>query len=301
MLKGTNNYILYFTKIFKMTSRYASISILIGALCMSFAALLVRLIQDADGFQILFYRGFPQCLMVMIVACFIRQISIKDFFKTIDKTDIYLGFTMCIAFSFYIFALLNTSVASALFILSIAPVFAALLSWYLIGEIPTNRTWISILCALIGVTIMVGADLTSGRLLGNLFAMISALSFALMLVMARKSRKSDVLTGNFLGAGFAIILAMILACAYGDGLLIPTKDLWLSFMLGAFTIGIGIAFVAWGAPYLPAPNVGVLVLIESVLAPIWVWLFLDMPMKYQEIIGGMIIFCAVLILSTSKK
>jgi len=121
------------------------------------------------------------------------------------------------------------------------------------------------------------------------------------LVMARKSRKSDVLTGNFLGAGFAIILAMILACAYGDGLLIPTKDLWLSFMLGAFTIGIGIAFVAWGAPYLPAPNVGVLVLIESVLAPIWVWLFLDMPMKYQEIIGGMIIFCAVLILSTSKK
>jgi len=163
---------------------------------MSFAALLVRLIQDADGFQILFYRGFPQCLMVMIVACFIRQISIKDFFKTIDKTDIYLGFTMCIAFSFYIFALLNTSVASALFILSIAPVFAALLSWYLIGEIPTNRTWISILCALIGVTIMVGADLTSGRLLGNLFAMISALSFALMLVMARKSRKSDVLTGN---------------------------------------------------------------------------------------------------------
>jgi drug/metabolite transporter (DMT)-like permease len=94
---------------------------------------------------------------------------------------------------------------------------------------------------------------------------------------------------------------MILAYAYGDGLLIPTKDLWLSFMLGAFTIGIGIAFVAWGAPYLPAPNVGVLVLIESVLAPIWVWLFLDMPMKYQEIIGGIIIFCAVLILSTSKK
>ena len=66
-------------------------------------------------------------------------------------------------------------------------------------------------------------------------------------------------------------------------------------------IGIGIAFVAWGAPYLPAPNVGVLVLIESVLAPIWVWLFLDMPMKYQEIKGGIIIFCAVLILSTSKK
>ena len=224
-----------------------------------------------------------------------------DVLDAIDKTDLILGFTMCIAFSFYIFALLNTSVASALFILSISPVFAALLSWRIIGEIPTKTTWIAILFAMVGVTVMVGADLTRGQLIGNLFAMISAFSFALMLVFARKSKKSDVLTGNFLGAGFAILMAIILAYSYGDGLIVSTQDMLLSFALGAFTIGIGIAFVAWAAPYLPAPNVGVLVLIESVLAPVWVWLFLDMPMKYQEILGGLIILCAVLILSTKRK
>ena len=284
-----------------MSPKYATILILSGALCMSFAALFVKLIQNADGFQILFYRGFPQCMMVMIVACFIRRISLVEFFKSIDKTDLVLGFTMCIAFSFYIFALLNTSVASALFILSISPVFAALLSWRIIGEIPTKTTWIAILFAMVGVTVMVGADLTRGQLIGNLFAMISAFSFALMLVFARKSKKSDVLTGNFLGAGFAILMAIILAYSYGDGLIVSTQDMLLSFALGAFTIGIGIAFVAWAAPYLPAPNVGVLVLIESVLAPVWVWLFLDMPMKYQEILGGLIILCAVLILSTKRK
>ncbi|MDB9992432.1 DMT family transporter [Amylibacter sp.] len=284
-----------------MSPKYATILILSGALCMSFAALFVKLIQNADGFQILFYRGFPQCMMVMIVACFIRRISLVEFFKSIDKTDLILGFTMCIAFSFYIFALLNTSVASTLFILSISPVFAALLSWRIIGEIPTKTTWIAILFAMVGVTVMVGADLTRGQLIGNLFAMISAFSFALMLVFARKSKKSDVLTGNFLGAGFAILMAIILAYSYGDGLIVSTQDMLLSFALGAFTIGIGIAFVAWAAPYLPAPNVGVLVLIESVLAPVWVWLFLDMPMKYQEILGGLIILCAVLILSTKRK
>ncbi|MDA8853291.1 DMT family transporter [Amylibacter sp.] len=284
-----------------MSPKYATILILSGALCMSFAALFVKLIQNADGFQILFYRGFPQCMMVMIVACFIRRISLVEFFKSIDKRDLILGFTMCIAFSFYIFALLNTSVASALFILSISPVFAALLSWRIIGEIPTKTTWIAILFAMVGVTVMVGADLTRGQLIGNLFAMISAFSFALMLVFARKSKKSDVLTGNFLGAGFAILMAIILAYSYGDGLIVSTQDMLLSFALGAFTIGIGIAFVAWAAPYLPAPNVGVLVLIESVLAPVWVWLFLDMPMKYQEILGGLIILCAVLILSTKRK
>ncbi|MDB4220863.1 DMT family transporter [Amylibacter sp.] len=284
-----------------MSPKYATILILSGALCMSFAALFVKLIQNADGFQILFYRGFPQCMMVMIVACFIRRISLVEFFKSIDKTDLILGFTMCIAFSFYIFALLNTSVASALFILSISPVFAALLSWRIIGEIPTKTTWIAILFAMVGVTVMVGADLTRGQLIGNLFAMISAFSFALMLVFARKSKKSDVLTGNFLGAGFAILMAIILAYSYGDGLIVSTQDMLLSFALGAFTIGIGIAFVAWAAPYLPAPNVGVLVLIESVLAPVWVWLFLDMPMKYHELFGGLIILCAALILSTNNK
>ncbi|MDB4087925.1 DMT family transporter [Amylibacter sp.] len=284
-----------------MSPKYATILILSGALCMSFAALFVKLIQNADGFQILFYRGFPQCMMVMIVACFIRRISLVEFLKSIDKTDLILGFTMCIAFSFYIFALLNTSVASALFILSISPVFAALLSWRIIGEIPTKTTWIAILFAMVGVTVMVGADLTRGQLIGDLFAMISAFSFALMLVFARKSKKSDVLTGNFLGAGFAILMAIILAYSYGDGLIVSTQDMLLSFALGAFTIGIGIAFVAWAAPYLPAPNVGVLVLIESVLAPLWVWIFLDMPMKYQEILGGLIILCAVLILSTKRK
>ena len=277
-----------------MSPKYATILILSGALCMSFAALFVKLIQNADGFQILFYRGFPQCMMVMIVACFIRRISLVEFFKSIDKTDLILGFTMCIAFSFYIFALLNTSVASALFILSISPVFAALLSWRIIGEIPTKTTWIAILFAMVGVTVMVGADLTRGQLIGNLFAMISAFSFALMLVFARKSKKSDVLTGNFLGAGFAILMAIILAYSYGDGLIVSTQDMLLSFALGAFTIGIGIAFVAWAAPYLPAPNVGVLVLIESVLAPVWVWLFLDMPMKYQEILGGLIILLSLI-------
>ena len=283
-----------------MTPKSATISILMGALCMSFAALFVRLIQNADGYQILFYRGFPQCGIVILIACIARGMSIRNFFTSIDRTDVLLGITMCSAFSFYIFALLNTSVASALFILSIAPVVAALLSWLLIGEKPSNRTWAAIFLALIGVAIMVGAGLSQGRMLGNFFAIISACSFALMLVIARKSKKTDVLTGNFLGSGFAIILMVILAFTIGDGLIISTSDMWLSFILGAFTIGLGIALVAWGAPYLPAANVGVLVLLESVMAPVWVWVFLGYPMETQEIFGGLMVLCAVIMLSLKK-
>ena len=284
-----------------MPPKTATLSILFGALCMSFAALFVRLIENADGYQILFYRGFPQCAVVMLIACRMRAISPVAFIKSIDRVDTFLGVAMCSAFSFYVFALLNTSVASALFILSIAPVVAALLAWLIIGERPTTRTWLAIALSLIGVGIMVGAGAADGRLLGNIFALISASSFALMLVTARKSRKTDVLTGNFLGALFAIILMGTLAITIGKGLTISTPDLMLSFGLGAFTIGLGIAFVARGAPWLPAANVGVLVLLESVMSPVWVWIFLGIPMQSQEITGGLLVLTAVLILTLNKR
>lgn len=284
-----------------MPPKTATLSILFGALCMSFAALFVRLIENADGYQILFYRGFPQCAVVMLIACRMRAISPVAFIKSIDRVDTFLGVAMCSAFSFYVFALLNTSVASALFILSIAPVVAALLAWLIIGERPTTRTWLAIALSLIGVGIMVGAGAADGRLLGNIFALISASSFALMLVTARKSRKTDVLTGNFLGALFAIILMGTLAITIGRGLTISTPDLMLSFGLGAFTIGLGIAFVARGAPWLPAANVGVLVLLESVMSPVWVWVFLGIPMQSQEITGGLLVLTAVLILTLNKR
>jgi drug/metabolite transporter (DMT)-like permease len=268
---------------------------------MSFAALFVRLIESADGYQILFYRGFPQCAVVILIACRIRGITLVQFIKSIDRVDVFLGVSMCSAFSFYVFALLNTSVASALFILSIAPVVAALLAWFIIGERPTSRVWAAIVLSLIGVGIMVGAGAADGRLLGNVFALISASSFALMLVTARKSHKSDVLTGNFLGALFALILMGILAITIGKGLSISAPDLYLCLGLGAFTIGLGIAFVARGAPWLPAATVGVLVLLESVLSPVWVWIFLGTPMQAQEIIGGTLVLCAVIMLTMRKR
>ena len=183
----------------------------------------------------------------MLIACRIRDISPLQFIKSIDRIDIYLGIAMCSAFSFYVFALLNTSVASALFILSIAPVVAALLAWAIIGERPNARVWGAIALSLLGVGIMVGTGAADGRLLGNVFALISASSFAFMLVIARKSKKTDVLTGNFLGALFALILMGTLALTLGNGLSISTPDLLLSLGLGAFTIGLGIAFVARGA------------------------------------------------------
>lgn len=269
--------------------------ILFGATFMSFVGLLMRLIDSADGFQILTYRSVSLAGMVALVACLRRKTSPLRFLSSLDRSDLGMGLALSIAFTAYVFAMLNTSVASALFILSATPLCAALMAWAWIGERPARITLVSMGLAVVGVGVMVQGGVDLGRTTGNLFAFISALTFALMLTLARRSRKPDVLGGTFLGGVFCLVIGAACALAIGTGLQVSTYDFWLTLFMGGFTIGIGIAFVTWGTPYVPAAEVSLLVLLESVLGPIWVWLFVNEAMTVPEMIGGAIVLGAVIL------
>jgi drug/metabolite transporter (DMT)-like permease len=132
-----------------------------------------------------------------------------------------------------------------------------------------------------------------GRTTGNLYAFLSAITFALMLTLARRSQKPDVLGGTFLGGVFCMAIGVTCSLSIGGGLGVSTYDFWLILFMGGFTIGIGIAFVTWGTSYVPAAEVSLLVLLESVLGPIWVWLFANEAMTTPEMIGGIIVLVAV--------
>lgn len=266
---------------------------------MSFAGLLIRLIDQADGFQILAYRSISLAGVVALVACLRAKQTPWQFIANLDGYDFAMGLAFSIAFATYVFAMLNTSVASVLFILSAAPLCAALLAWVWISERPTLLSLAAMGVALFGVGIMVQGGVELGRTLGNVLAFVSAASFALALTLARKSRKTNVLGGTFLGGAFCIAIGVVSAFAFGQGLAVSTSDFTLSLLMGGFTIGIGIAFVTWGTSYVPAAEVSLLVLLESVLGPIWVWLFVNEAMTGTEIIGGAIVLIAVGVLAIS--
>ncbi|GGA08975.1 DMT family transporter [Neptunicoccus cionae] len=276
-----------------MPKSHATLLILLGATAMSLAALCVRLIEQADGFQILAYRSVTLAGMIAVMACLRRRIGPLRFLATLDRKDWALGAILSLAFTFYIFALLNTSVASALFILASSPLFATLLAWGWLGERPRPLVCGIIVVAVLGIALMAGEGLALGQTLGNLFALSSAAFFALMLVTARAGGKEDVLGGTFLGGVLAGLLAAGCAFLLGDGLSIPLRDLVISAIMGAFTIGVGIGLVTWGAPYAPASEVSLLVLLESVLSPLWVWGLLGEAMTAREILGGAVVMAAV--------
>ncbi|MFL2787619.1 MAG: DMT family transporter [Paracoccaceae bacterium] len=280
-----------------MTKRNATFTILLGGFFMSFVGLMMKMIIDASGFQILFFRSMSLSLVVIIFACIITKSNPKTFMKRLDRFDLLMGIFLSLAFATYVFSMLYTSVASTLFILGITPFLAAIIAWYYLKEKPKIIVWVTMIVATTGVFLMVSDGMVFGKTFGNILAFFSALLFAMTLVVARYSKKENVLGGTFLGGAFACLIGLIASLLLNHGLLISSYDMSLSLFMGAFTIGLGITLVTTGTPFVPAAEVSLLVLIESVLGPIWVWIFLSEAMTTFELVGGILIFAALIILA----
>jgi len=277
-------------------SRAAAISlVLVGASLMSFVGLILRLMESADAFQILVYRSMALALLVAIFACVRRKVGISQFLASIDRWSVFIGLLLGFAFSFYVYALLNTSIASALFLLSSSPIFAAILGWVVLRERPSKITWVALVLAIAGVAIMVADGFDTGGTAGNLYALFSAFCFATMLVTIRYLGREEPLGGTFLGGIFAMVMNAAIVVYLGSGFAISGWDLGFSLFMGAFTIGLGIVFVTLAASHLPPSEVSVLVLLESVLGPIWVWLFLNETTTAYVLAGGAIVLAAVVL------
>ncbi|MGY9022509.1 MAG: DMT family transporter [Rhodobacterales bacterium] len=278
-----------------MLKKHAVLLILTGGTFMSFVGLYMRLLSHADGFQILFYRSLSLCFMVGLVCCLRRKVTPFNFLKSIDRNDFVIGIVLSLAFASYVFAMLYTTVASTLLILSATPFMAATIGWLWINERPRPTTWLAMAFAIAGIYFMVKSGYQLGNSIGNLLALLSGFWFALMLVMARRSRKDDILGGTFIGGVICVVIGASMAFLIGTGLRVLTLDLVIILGMGAFGIGIGIALVTWGASHVPAAEVSILVLIESVLGPVWPWVFLNEAMTLSEIFGGALVLGSVVV------
>jgi drug/metabolite transporter (DMT)-like permease len=278
-----------------MSKKHAVLLILTGGTFMSFVGLYMRLLSQADGFQILFYRSLSLCFMVGLVCCLRRKVSPFNFLKSIDRNDFTIGMVLSLAFASYVFAMLYTTVASTLLILSATPFMAATIGWLWINERPRPITWVAMAFAIAGIYFMVESGYQLGNNIGNLLALLSGFWFALMLVMARRSGKDDILGGTFVGGLICVVIGASMALLIGTGLRVLTLDLIIILGMGAFGIGIGIALVTWGASHVPAAEVSILVLIESVLGPVWPWIFLNEAMTLSEIFGGALVLGSVVV------
>ena len=280
-----------------------TILVFLGALCLSFGGIIVKSFEGANLWQILFWRQF---FFSIIVALYLLIVYKKKFFKSFHTSGlpgIIAGVFLGIGFAAYVFAMYHTTVANTLFIISTETIFLAFFGYIFLKEKINLVTLFSIILGMSGVLLIIGSSLSiqsSSQFFGNIVAFIMPISFAVLIVIVRKYPKTDMIPAQFVAGVFAALIGYLVASKIS----ISSHDLFLGFLAGTFQIGFGFIMITIGSQTTPAAVVGILMLTEAVLGPLWAWLFINEIPPISVVIGGSIIISAILFeffLSPKKK
>ena len=278
---------------------YAFTLVFLAGLLWSFGAVTVRYMIDGHDyvFQYLFYRGISIAI-ILIVYLFIREgLSFYKNFFNIGVSGVLGGLCLGTAFTGFIFSITMTTAAVTLFMLAAMPFIAAIVGYFVLGEVLRQSTLISMVIAFIGVCIMIINDSISGSALGALIGFISATGFALYTVTIRWKPETPKFTTVVLAGIFCATFSfMILGFSFKPFNSMPTINSYLSLLHGVI-VASGLILYSLGAKYLPSAELALLSLMEVVGGVLWVWMPLfginEVP-SLTVIIGGIIITFAVL-------
>lgn len=256
---------------------------LAGAALLTVDAPLLRLVDGAE-WTVMFWRGlmiFAALLAFWMWARLTGRIS-HGFIN--GWSGAVVGGCYSLAGICFILALHNTTIANLVFILALVPLLAAVLSFFILRERLAPATWIAIACSLVGVFIIVEDGMGRGTLRGDLLALAAAASLSLALVLTRRAGK------NFSTApGVAGLVAALFAIYFVDDFALNGPQIaWLS-LNGLFAAPLAFGLLALAPRYVPATQVGLFHLMETALAPLWIWLLIgEMPSR-AGLIGGSVI------------
>ena len=262
--------------------------VLLAGTFWSLAGVFLRHVEEANVWQIVFYRSGTAAVTLALVLALKYRARMAAVVRAAGWPGLLGGAVIGYAYIATVLALLNTTVANALFIFAAAPFFAAVLGWLVLRERVRAHTWITIGVALAGVGLMV-AEGIGGSLFGNLMALTMALAFAGVAVIMRYGRRFDMLPAVLMGGLVSALIALPLA----GTLVVPLRDALLCATLGVVQISFGmIAFTA-GSRYVPAAQLGLLAMTEAVFGPVWVWLFVGELPSLLTLVGGAAVLGAI--------
>ena len=276
--------------------------VFLGACTLSFGGLIVKSFEGANLWQILFWRS----IFFSIVVLFFLIITYKkNLFTSIYKVGLpgfFGGMVLSCGYAGYVFAMYNTTVANANFIIQTQTIFLAIFGYIFLKEKISKLTLASIFLAFGGIFLMLGSSLTGGQMIGNIAAFVMPISFAVLILTVRKYPSVDMIPLQLIAGIGAVIIGYL----FSSKIIISSHDIFLGFVAGFFQVGFGFIFITIGARKTLSAMVGIIMLTEAVLGPFWAWLFINENPPFFVLIGGAIIISAVFLqfyslLSTSKK
>jgi len=264
-----------------------------GILVLTPDSLLVRLIET-DTWTLLFWRGLFTFLTLAAYVVLTRPGRLTQTFTKMTRKEWGVGILFAINTILFVVSIRNTSVANTLVILSTAPLVSAVMSSLFLGEHAPLRTWLTAILGVVCIAIIMGGSIGETNLLGDSAAVGVAITLGSNLTLLRHGHSTG--TGiedplPYLAIGGLLAALMVLPWAAPFSL---TGLNWLyAVLLGCVVMPVSFMFTSKAPRYLPAPEVGLIFLLETVLGPLWVWLVLNEVPPTLTFIGGAILLTAL--------
>ena len=262
-----------------------------GSIAISFGGLVIRNIEEADSWQLVFYRAVGMAASVLVLLLFRYRRHTIFRIRDVGWPGFFGAFLVATASISFVQSITHTTVANSLFMLCAIPFISAGLARLFLKEALPWRTVLTMGIAGAGILVMLGEGLGAGSLYGNAMGLLTAVSFATYAVIVRWRRHVDMLPVLVLSS--AIIMIIGVAVTGGD-LDVPLRDIALCLLWGGFLSGFANWMFIVASRQLGAAEVTLVMQLEFVFGPVWVWLFVDEVPTQLTLLGGSLVLGAVL-------
>jgi drug/metabolite transporter (DMT)-like permease len=272
-------------------ARRKGVALMVAAgLCWSTGGIFVRSVAMADGWEIVFWRSVFMVAFLFAILAWWHRGEVWSRIAAVGAAGLLSGALLAATFFFFILSLMRNTAANTFVLMSTGPFFVAAFGLAFLGERVPTRTWAAIAVALAGITLMFVEGVDAGRSLGNLLALGVPTAFALNVIVLRRMHATVDMVPAVMIAG---LISIAVAAPFAWPLDAVARDLAVLAPMGFIQLGLGCLLMTKATRYLSASEVGLLSLVETILAPIWVWLGVGERPSELALVGGLVVLGAL--------
>ena len=266
---------------------------LIGVLLITPDSLLIRLI-DIPSWELLFYRGLIPffCLFIALIIYykkkFIYSLIITGF------SGLLYAFLVALGNATFVLSIQNTNVANTLVMIALTPFATAVLSSVFLKEHPSKKMWLTIIACFIAILFIFYDSYQGDRLLGDFFGFLTAIFIGGSAVVIRYKKSIDFLPSLLIAKFFTILIPLIFINSVSNVMHINFEQLYLIILMGIFLV-IPLGCITIAPRFIPAYEVEIFFILETILGPMWVWFFINEQPTVKTIIGGLFIIFVIML------
>ena len=258
-------------------------------------SLFIRL-SNIETWGMLFYRGAIPFVVVLVGLLFFYKNNFLKAIFAIGYPGIFYIFSFAICNITFLISIQNTNVANTLVMIAMAPMISAILGAIFLKEIPNFKTWLAIIITFIAVAYIFQDSIDLGNFYGDVFGLITAFGLACNAVLARFAKDRDLVPSAVIGklcvAVFALFFVESFALVESDLIIVP--------LMSVMCVAIPFVLVTIAPRFIPAEEVNLFFLLETIIGPIWVWLIINERPSLEALQGGLVIIVTIAIHSFLK-